>query len=95
MTSEPGAPGTPAEPPAPETGDGSLPTVEPAQPGGVPAGIEPLGVPAAGAGNDAFVLILAVVVALLALIFTLGWIVYHQLVVDAALATWRALGKPL
>lgn len=95
MTSEPDASGGAAESPAPETDDGSMPTVRPSPLGGLPDGIEPLGVPAPGAADDAFLLILAVVVALLALIFTLGWIVYSQLVSDAALAAWRAFGQPL
>lgn len=42
--------------------------------------IDPLGVPGRRSGHDTFVLLLAVTVALLGLIFTLGWIVYHQLV---------------
>ncbi len=46
---------------------------------GLPEGVDPLGVPRADAGRDAFVLAAAVVVATLALIFTLGWVVFHQL----------------
>lgn len=48
--------------------------------GDLPEGIDPLGVPTQTSGHDTFVLLLAVTVALLGLIFTLGWIVYHQLV---------------
>ncbi len=46
----------------------------------VPDGVDPLGVPREGGAHDTFVMTAAVVVALLALAFTLGWIVYHQLV---------------
>jgi len=46
----------------------------------LPDGIDPMGVPREGGGHEAFVVTLALVVALLALCFTLGWIVYHQLV---------------
>jgi hypothetical protein len=46
----------------------------------LPEDIDPLGVPSRRTGDDTFVLLLAVTVALLGLIFTLGWIVYHQLV---------------
>ncbi len=46
----------------------------------LPDGIDPLGVPRPGGGHQAFVLLLAVVVALLGLIFTLGWVVFHHLV---------------
>jgi len=46
----------------------------------LPGGIDPRGVPRPGGGHDTFVVTAAVVVALLALAFTLGWIVYHQLV---------------
>jgi hypothetical protein len=46
----------------------------------LPEGIDPVGVPSPRTGDDTFVLLLAVTVALLGLIFTLGWIVYHQLV---------------
>lgn len=58
---------------------------DPHQPGqqprpDVPEGVDPLGVPRDGDGRDAFVMAAAVVVALLGLAFTLGWIVYHQLV---------------
>ena len=47
--------------------------------GQLPDGVRPLGVPTARSGHNAFVLSAAVVVALLALIFTLGWVVFHQL----------------
>jgi hypothetical protein len=46
----------------------------------VPDGVDPLGVPREGGAHDTFVMTAAVVVALLALAFTLGWIVYHQLI---------------
>lgn len=46
---------------------------------GPPDDIDPLGVPREGGAHDAFVMTAAIVVALLALTFTLGWIVYHQL----------------
>lgn len=46
----------------------------------LPDGIDPLGVPRERGGHEAFVLVAAVTVALLALIFTLGWIVFHHLV---------------
>ncbi len=44
----------------------------------LPDGVDPVGVPADGSGRDAFVLLLAVVVALLALVVTLGWVVFHH-----------------
>ncbi len=46
----------------------------------LPDGVDPLGVPSDQGGHDAFIVTLAVVVALLALTFTLGWVVYHRLV---------------
>lgn len=52
---------------------------EPSQPE-LPDGVDPLGVPHEGGAHDTFVITAALVVALLALAFTLGWIVYHQLV---------------
>jgi hypothetical protein len=45
----------------------------------VPAGIDPYGIPRPGAGRDAFVMTLAACIALLGLIFTLGYAVYHNL----------------
>ena len=45
----------------------------------LPPGVNPLGVPREGAGRDAFVMTLALVVALLGLIFTLSYVVYHRL----------------
>lgn len=45
----------------------------------LPDGIDPVGVPSDRGGHQAFVLLLAVVVALLGLAFTLGWVVFHQL----------------
>lgn len=47
---------------------------------GLPDGVDPNGVLPERGGHDAFILSLAITVALLGLIFTLGWIVYHQLV---------------
>lgn len=44
-----------------------------------PEGIDPLGVPRPGSGRDALVLLLAVTVAVLGLIVTLGWVVFHHL----------------
>ncbi len=45
----------------------------------LPDSIDPVGVPREDSGRNAFILAAAVTVALLALIFTLGWIVFHQL----------------
>lgn len=45
----------------------------------LPEGVDPLGVPRPDTGRNAFIVAAAVVVATLALIFTLGWIVFHQL----------------
>ncbi|MGI8577187.1 MAG: hypothetical protein ACR2KG_04555 [Nocardioidaceae bacterium] len=45
----------------------------------VPYGIDPTGVPGARSGLEAFILTLAVVVALLGLIVTLGWVVFYHL----------------
>ncbi len=45
----------------------------------LPEGVDPLGVPRADTGRNTFIVAAAIVVATLALIFTLGWIVYHQL----------------
>jgi hypothetical protein len=47
--------------------------------GELPDGVDPLGVPQPSTGYHAFLLTAAAVVALLALIFTLSWVVYHQL----------------
>jgi hypothetical protein len=44
-----------------------------------PDGVDPLGVPREGEGRRVFVVLLAAVVALLGLIFTLGWVVFHHL----------------
>ncbi len=54
------------EPPPPDASD-------------LPEGVDPRGVLPPRAGRNAFVLALAVTVALLGLIFTLGFIVYSQL----------------
>lgn len=45
----------------------------------LPEGVDPVGVPRERGGHQAFVLLLAGVIALLGLIFTLGWVVYHHL----------------
>lgn len=47
--------------------------------GKLPDGVQPLGVPTERSGHNAFILSAAAVVALLALIFTLAWVVFHQL----------------
>jgi hypothetical protein len=52
---------------------------EPPRRDDVPPGINPYGVPRKGSGRDAFVMTLAVCVALLGLIFTLGYVVFHNL----------------
>jgi len=57
---------------------GVLDRVDPEHPD-LPDGVSPLGVATPLAEHHAFVLTAAAVVALLALIFTLSWIVYHQL----------------
>ena len=49
----------------------------------LPDGVADLGIPTPRSEHQAFVLSAAIVVALLALIFTLSWIVYHQLNPDA------------
>ncbi|MGH3446260.1 MAG: hypothetical protein ACRDQA_05040 [Nocardioidaceae bacterium] len=45
----------------------------------VPDDVSPVGVPGRDQGHQTFVVVLAVTVALLALVFTLGWVVYHHL----------------
>jgi hypothetical protein len=45
----------------------------------LPDGIDPFGVPREAGGRQVFILLLAVVIALLGLIFTLGWVVFHHL----------------
>ncbi len=45
----------------------------------LPPGVDPRGVPDRRSGHEAFIVTLAVLVALLALIFTLAWIVFHRL----------------
>jgi hypothetical protein len=47
--------------------------------GQLPDGVQPLGVPSDRSGHNAFILAAAASVALLALIFTLSWIVFNQL----------------
>jgi hypothetical protein len=67
--------------PAPDPLDerrGVLHKVDPDHPD-LPDGVSPLGVTTPLAEHHAFVLTAAAVVALLALIFTLSWVVYHQL----------------
>jgi hypothetical protein len=49
----------------------------------LPEGVDPLGVLRERTGHNAFILASAAVVALLALIFTLSWVVYHQLAEDS------------
>lgn len=46
-----------------------------------PEGIDPLGVPRPGGGHEALILLLAAGAAVLGLIFTLCWVVYHHLIV--------------
>lgn len=48
----------------------------------LPDGVDPLGVPRRDTGRNAFIVTAAVLVATLALIFTLGWVVFHQLTAD-------------
>ncbi len=48
-------------------------------PDDLPDRVDPLGVPRRDTGRNAFILTAAVTVALLALIFTVGWVVFHQL----------------
>ena len=45
----------------------------------LPDGVDPLGVPRPDGGHQAFVLLLAALFALLGLIVTLGWVVFHHL----------------
>jgi hypothetical protein len=52
---------------------------EPPRRDDVPPGIDPYGVPREGAGRDAFVMALAICIALLGLAFTLGYVVFHNL----------------
>lgn len=47
-----------------------------------PDGVDPTGVPTERGGRQAFILLLALAVALLGLTFTLGWVVYHHLTVS-------------
>ncbi len=51
--------------------------------GDLPDGVDPSGVPTSHSEHQGFVIAAAIVVALLALIFTLSWIVYHQLNPDS------------
>ncbi len=46
----------------------------------LPEGVDPLGVPRPGGSHQALVLLTALVAALLGLIVTLGWVVFHHLV---------------
>lgn len=46
----------------------------------IPDGVDARGVLPERGGRDAFILGVAITIALLGLIFTLGWIVYHRLV---------------
>jgi hypothetical protein len=77
---------TSEQPGRPEVGPGER------LPSDLPGGIDPRGVLPRGGGRDAFVLGLAITVALLALIFTLGWVVYHRLTVEQGLASQDSLG---
>jgi hypothetical protein len=52
---------------------------EPPRRDDVPAGIDPCGIPREGSGRDAFVMTLAICIALVGLIFTLGYVVFHNL----------------
>jgi hypothetical protein len=45
----------------------------------VPEGFDPIGVPRAGAGLDALMMVAALVAALVGLIVTVGYIVYYRL----------------
>jgi hypothetical protein len=45
----------------------------------LPDDIDPVGVPGERSGPETFVLLLGLLVALLALIATMGWIVYHHI----------------
>jgi hypothetical protein len=47
--------------------------------GRLPDGVQALGVPTERSGHNAFVLSVAAVAALLALIFTLSWVIFNQL----------------
>ncbi len=44
-----------------------------------PPDIDTTGIPSDANGNEAFVLLMGVGLALLALLFTLGWVVFHHL----------------
>ncbi len=51
-------------------------------PGGrpdLPDDIDPTGVPCDGGGQEVFVMLVGILVGLLALIVTLGWVVLHHL----------------
>lgn len=79
-----GPPPAPSSSSSPSPLPSSLPSSDPLdlerRPGGdLPDGVDPLGVPTERSDHNAFVLLAAVVVALLALIFTLSWVVYHQM----------------
>jgi hypothetical protein len=45
----------------------------------LPDDVDPVGVPGPTSGQDTFVMLVGVLVALLALIATLGWVVFHHL----------------
>ena len=55
----------------------------------LPDGVDPFGVPSERGGRQAFILLLAVVIALLGLTFTLGWVVFHHLTVLSHPASCR------
>lgn len=51
----------------------------PALPGSLPDGIDPLGLPTPRSQQEALVIALAAVIALLGLCFTVSWIVFNHL----------------
>jgi hypothetical protein len=47
-----------------------------------PGEIDPTGVPGPRSGREGFILAAALLVAVLGLVVTLGWVVFHQIVPD-------------
>jgi hypothetical protein len=45
-----------------------------------PGDIDPRGIPGERSGREGFILAAALLVAVLGLIFTLGWVIFHQIV---------------